>query len=478
VFVPGDTIPTQITSGNFDDSDPAWSPDGRLIAFVSNRTENPDGNSNTDIWVVSADNTDKGQTLLQVTTNPGSDDRPAWSPDGEWITYTTVIQPEIIWYATTHLAVIPSGGGEARLLTQELDRHVSSPRFSADGQSIYFLLEDSGEQHLARIELSTGRISRPVSGQRSVGSFRLGPEGAIALLNSQIHLPTEVFILKQGELSRLTHTNDKFLSGIELGRVEEVRFESRDGTEIEAFITFPPDFNERLSYPTLLWPHGGPVSQEDFGWDFESQLFAAKGYLVLRPNPRGSSGYGQEFSMEIWQAWGVKDFEDEMAAVDYAIRKGYADPDRMGVGGWSYGGIMTNYVITQTDRFKAAISGSSEVLYVSCYGHDQWQLQWELELGLPWKNRELWDKISPFNQVEKIVTPTLIMCGEKDWTDPVLNSEQLYQALKRLGRTTQLVVYPGEDHGISRPSFQKDRYQRYLDWYGKYVKGETSEKSK
>lgn len=167
-----------------------------------------------------------------------------------------------------------------------------------------------------------------------------------------------------------------------------------------------------------------------------------------------------------------------MAAVDYAIQKGYADPDRMGVGGWSYGGIMTNYVITQTDRFKAAISGSSEVLYVSNYGHDQWQLQWELELGLPWKNRELWDKISPFNRVEKIVTPTLIMCGEKDWTDPVLNSEQLYQALKRLGRTTQLVVYPGEDHGISRPSFQKDRYQRYLDWYAKYVKGETSEKSK
>ena len=478
VLVPGDTIPTQITSGNFDDSDPAWSPDGKLIAFVSNRTENSDGNSNTDIWVVSADNTDKGQTLIQVTTNLGSDDRPAWSPDGEWITYTTVIQPEIIWYATTHLAVIPSGGGEARLLTQELDRHVSSPRFSADGQSVYFLLEDSGEQHLARIELSTGHISRPVSGQRSVRSFRLGPEGAIALLNSQVHLPTEVFMLKQGELSQLTHTNDKFLSGIELGRVEEVRFESRDGTEIEAFITFPPDFNERLSYPTLLWPHGGPVSQEDFGWDFESQLFAANGYLVLRPNPRGSSGYGQEFSMEIWQAWGVKDFEDEMAAVDYAIQKGYADPDRMGVGGWSYGGIMTNYVITQTDRFKAAISGSSEVLYVSCYGHDQWQLQWELELGLPWKNRELWDKISPFNQVEKIVTPTLIMCGEKDWTDPVLNSEQLYQALKRLGRTTQLVVYPGEDHGISRPSFQKDRYQRYLDWFNKYVMGETSEKSR
>ncbi|MDP4710226.1 MAG: prolyl oligopeptidase family serine peptidase, partial [Saprospiraceae bacterium] len=172
----------------------------------------------------------------------------------------------------------------------------------------------------------------------------------------------------------------------------------------------------------------------------------------------------------IWADWGNKDYEDVMAGVDLAIEKGYADPERLGVGGWSYGGILTNYVITRTDRFKGAISGASEVLYRSNYGHDHYQLQWEKELGLPWENADAWERISPFNKVANIVTPTLVMGGAEDWNVPINNSEQLYQALKRLGRETQLVVYPGEHHGISRPSFQRDRYERYLNWYDKYVK--------
>ena len=160
-----------------------------------------------------------------------------------------------------------------------------------------------------------------------------------------------------------------------------------------------------------------------------------------------------------------------MAGVDHAIAQGWVDPAKLGVGGWSYGGILTNYVITQTDRFAAAISGASEALYIANYGHDHYQLAWEQELGLPWENRELWERLSPFNRVEKIVTPTLFMGGAEDWNVPVLNSEQLYQALKRLGRTTQLVVYPGEHHGISKPSFRKDRWQRYLAWFEQHVKG-------
>jgi dipeptidyl aminopeptidase/acylaminoacyl peptidase len=192
--------------------------------------------------------------------------------------------------------------------------------------------------------------------------------------------------------------------------------------------------------------------------------------VVVTVNPRGSSGYGQEFSKAIWADWGNKDYEDVMAGVDYAIEQGYADPDRLGVGGWSYGGILTNYVITKTQRFKGAITGASEVLYVANYGHDHYQRHWEAELGLPWENREAWERISPFNSVERIVTPTLIMGGEKDWNVPILNSEQLYQALRRLGRETQLVVYPGQSHGLRVPSYQKDRLERYLAWYDKYVK--------
>jgi len=295
-------------------------------------------------------------------------------------------------------------------------------------------------------------------------------------LISEPKLPTEVFVLENQKLRQLTETNKDLLNQLNLAEVENFQCKSKDGTEIEGFIFKPPGFDTKFRYPALLRNHGGPVSQYDFGFKFDAQLFAANGYVVIMMNPRGSSGYGQDFSVALWADWGNKDFEDVMAGVDYAIEKGYADPERLGVGGWSYGGILTNYVITQTDRFKGAITGASEVLFRSNYGHDHYQSVWEKELGLPWKNAEAWERISPFNKVENIVTPTLIMCGEKDWNVPVLNSEQLYQALRRLGRTTQLVVYPDQHHGIRIPSFQKDRYERYLAWYDKYVKGSTASK--
>ncbi|MGD8540560.1 MAG: S9 family peptidase, partial [Candidatus Aminicenantes bacterium] len=373
VLTLGEKKPIQITSGNTDDSQPAWSPDGKLIAFVSNRTDNPDGNHNTDIWIVASDNTDKGQTLLQVTHNPGSDRSPAWSPDGKHLTYVTAIEPEIIWYATNHLAVISAQGGDPQILTRSLDRNVSSPRFAPDGKSIYFLLEDSAERHLARIGIKGTDLTRPVSGPRSVRSFMFGKNGLTAVLLSEPHLPGEIFILDKAKLRQLTHTNDKLMDELALAEVDNAQFKSKDGTAIEGFIYKPPDFNPSLKYPTLLRIHGGPVSQFDFGFRFEALLFAANGYCVVLVNPRGSSGYGQEFSLGIWQNWGNKDFEDVMAGVDFAIDKGYADPERLGVGGWSYGGILTNYIITKTERFKAAITGASEVLYVANYGHDHYQ---------------------------------------------------------------------------------------------------------
>ncbi|RMH63778.1 MAG: S9 family peptidase [Bacteroidetes bacterium] len=461
----------QVTSGDYDDRDPVWSPDGTRIAFVSNRTEEPDANDNTDLWIVPADAPDQGATLLQVTTNPGADHSPAWSPGGRFLTYVTVTQPEIIWYATSHLAVVPVQGGEARVLTTALDRNVSNPRFAPDGRSIFFELEDSGEAHLARIDPDGRNLRRPIQGGVSLRAYDVGPRGAVVGLVSRPDLPHELFRLEGDTLRQLTFTNQPLLDRIRLAEMRTIHFPSRDGTEIEGFLYTPPGYDPALRYPTLLRIHGGPVSQYDVAFNLEAQLFAAHGYVVVMTNPRGSSGYGQDFSLAIWADWGNKDFEDVMAGVDYAIEQGFADPDRLGVGGWSYGGILTNYVITRTDRFKAAITGASEVLYRSNYGHDHYQRQWEAELGLPWRNAEAWERISPFNAVENITTPTLIMGGALDWNVPILNSEQLYQALRRLGRTTRLVVYPGEHHGIRRPSFQKDRWERYLAWYDHYVKG-------
>ena len=463
---------TQITSGDFDDSDAAWSPDGKLVAFVSNRTEEPDNNRNSDIWIVAADNTDKGQTLRRLTTNPGSDESPAWSPDGKSIAYITTIDVPAMWYATQHLAVIPAAGGTPALPIRSLDRNASSPRYSPDGKEIYFLLEDSGASHLARIPAGGGPLTRVVDGFRSVGPFDIAPDGRIAVRVAETGFPGELFaVTPPAPLTRITHANDSLLAALRLAQVEDIHFKSRDGTEIEGFLYYPVGYDRSLRYPTLLRIHGGPTSQFEAAFNFEAQLFAANGYAVVTVNPRGSTGYGQAFSQAIFADWGHKDFEDVMAGVDFAIARGVADSTRLGVGGWSYGGILTNYVITKSTRFKGAISGASEALIVGNYGHDHYQLEYEQELGLPWQNRAAYEKLSSFDDVEKIVTPTLWIGGAEDWNVPILNSEQMYQAMKRLGRQTQLVVYPGEHHGLTRLTFQRDRLERYLAWYGKYVKG-------
>jgi len=465
---------TQITSGDFDDSDAAWSPDGKQVAFSSNRTAEPDNNRNSDIWIVAADNADTGRTLRKLTSNPGADDSPAWSPDGKSIAYVAAIDVPAMWYATQHLAVIPAAGGTPALPTKAMDRNVSTPRFSGDGKDILFLLEDSGESHLARIPAAGGTVTRVIGGFRSVSAFDAAPNGRIAARIAEPTFPGELFTLAPaGPLTRVTHANDSLLVTLKLAQVENIHFKSRDGTEIEGFLYYPVGYAPGLRYPTLLRIHGGPVSQYEAAFNFEAQLFAANGYAVVTANPRGSSGYGQAFSQAIFADWGNKDYDDVMAGVDYAIGKGIADSTRLGVGGWSYGGILTNYVITKTNRFKGATSGASEAHIISNYGHDHYQLEYEQELGLPWENRAAYEKLSSFNDVAKIVTPTLWMGGAEDWNVPILNSEQMYQAMKRMGRETQLVVYPGEHHGLVRLTFQKDRLERYLAWFGKYVMGAT-----
>jgi dipeptidyl aminopeptidase/acylaminoacyl peptidase len=468
-LTPGDSMATQFTFGDFDDSDPAWSPDGKKIAFVSNRTEDPDSNADTNIWVVSVDSKKTDTTLVQVTTNQNQDDSPTWSPNGKHIAYKTVLNGKLLWYAGEKLAISASSGGQASILTETLDRNISAPKFSTDGKAILFLLEENGTSVLASIDTKGKNFKRIIAGNISISGYDIQAKTIAPILGTE-NRPYNLYTFEKDKLKELTSVNDVLLAGIKKPVIEKINFKSTDGTPIEGFVVKPIDFDTSIKYPTILWIHGGPTAQYDFSFDPESQLFAANGYVVLLINPRGSTGYGEDFCKAIFADWGQLDFQDVMSGVDYAIAQGYADLNQLSVGGWSYGGILTNYVITKTNRFKAALSGASEALYRANYGHDHYQLTWEQELGLPWENKEAWERISPYNDVAKILTPTLWMGGSDDWNVPILNSEQMYMAMKRLGRETQLIVYPGEHHGIRRPSFQKDRFERYLAWMKKYVK--------
>jgi dipeptidyl aminopeptidase/acylaminoacyl peptidase len=473
VFALDDREMGQITSGDYDDSSPAWSPDGRSIAFVSNRSEAPDRNFNDDIWVVAADNTDEGKHLVRVTINPGTDGAPAWSPDGKWIAFTSQRDPKLFQYATFHLAVAPAAGGEDKVLTRALDRNVTSPRFSADGNWIYFIADDDGTQNLLRIPAAGGDITRPIDGRLMVDSYSISADGTVVAQIGTTERPDEIYVLPaRGALQRVTTTNDALLSQIQLASVEYVHFKSKDGTPVSGYLYKPPDYKAATRYPAILQPHGGPVWAYYAEFNFQPQLYAANGYVVLTPNPRGSSGYGEDFSKAIYADWGNKDFQDDVAMVDYAVAQGIADPEKLGVGGHSYGAISTNFIITQTARFKAAISDAGDFLYVTNWGHDLYVREWEIELGLPWENRALWERLSPFNRVAKITTPTLVMGGDVDWNVPIINGEQMYESLKRLGVPTLLVVYPGEYHEFRRPSFIKDRSERKLAWFNHYVKAE------
>ena len=466
---------TQITSGDFDDGEPAWSPDSKSLAFSSNRTADADANYKAHIWVAAADNTDKGAHLTQVTPDPGPDSAPVWSPDGKWIAYVTELDPHLFYYNTRHLAVVPSTGGQANVLTRAFDRSIHRPRFSNDGKHIYFTAEDDGTQNLCRIAAAGGEIARPIGGHLVVGNYSLGKDGSVAAQITTIDRPDEIFYLPNGakDPARLTKTNDALFAQVRLAQADYVHFKSKDGTAVAGYLYKPLDYTPGKRVPTLLNPHGGPVGQYSDSFYHLAQLYAANGYAVLLPNPRGSSGYGQKFCAAIYADWGNKDYQDDVAMVDYAVARGIADPDKLGVGGWSYGGISTDFIIAQTNRFKAAISGAGVALVASFYGHDHYQRDYDIELGHPWENKAVWDRISPFYRVASITTPTLFMGGDIDWNVPILGSEQMYQAMKTLGRTTELVVYPGEYHGFTVPSHLKDRMERFLAWYNHYVKGDS-----
>ena len=458
-----------LTSGKFEEEAPVWSPDSKQIAFVSKRGEGDlDRVESEDIYVVDAR---PGAQPRQITNTPVSESRAAWSPDGKWLAYTYGDELKYSAYSQPRLAIVPAEGGTSKSLSDALDRPVRGPQFSKDGKWIIFGVADDRSQYIERIPAAGGAIEKLTPARRVVGSFTEAADGAFAVLASSDTEPPEVFALENGALRKLSHQNDEWLKNVQFGTTEEFTSTSKDGTEVHGLLVKPADYQPGRKYPTLLRIHGGPNGQDEHSFSFEREFFAAHGYVVVAVNYRGSNGRGAAFQKAIFADWGNKEVVDLLGAMDHVQKIGLADPARLGIGGWSYGGILTNYTIATDTRFKAGASGAGSSNQITMYGSDQYISQYENEIGPPWKAQDLWVKISyPFFHADRIKTPTLFLGGEKDFNVPLIGGEQMYQALKSLGVDTQLVIYPNQFHGITIPTYKKDRLDRYLAWYDKYLK--------
>jgi dipeptidyl aminopeptidase/acylaminoacyl peptidase len=458
----------QITKGEWDENEATMSPDGTMIAYVSSADKDPDRTLNTDVFAVDAN---PNATPRKLTDFAGPDrGRLAWSPDNRQIAYLQSSESKLAAYSMSRLAVVSANGGPGKLLAPAFDRGVSQPVFSSDGGHVMVLVADDRLEYPAAISISTGNVECPLK-EQMVASAMSSRAGHTALVASSDAVPAEIFAFEDDKLRKLTSQNTALVAELTLAPAEDISFKSKDGTEVHGLLTRPLASQAGAKIAALLRIHGGPNGQDAHSFSFERQLFAANGYAVINVNYRGSSGRGHKFGESIFADWGNKEVADLLAGVEHVVSMGVADANRLGIGGWSYGGILTDYTIATDGRFKAAISGAGSANQISMYGVDQYTFQYDNELGPPWRNPQGWMKVSyAFFHADRIHTPTLFMGGDKDFNVPLAGGEQMYQALRTLGVPTQLVIYPGEFHGFKRPSFVRDRYERYLAWYGKYVK--------
>ena len=450
---------------------PTWSPNGEFIAYVSKK-EDSDRHNNSDLFLKRYDNL---ENEVQLTLNMGSDSAGwssnslQWSADSKKIAYVAGGDPELLWYAIDNVSVIDIENKRIENITKALDRNTSSPRWSHDTARLYFVLEDNLKNQIAYYSFEDEEIRKMSPDEMYISSFEISGKDII-LESSTTSEPKSIFRMNDSILRKVVDVNS-FLSTKKIATTEKISFESYDGTEIFGLLVKPEDFNPNKKYPLLIRIHGGPVSQYGVRFNLEWQVFASNGYVVLAVNPRGSSGRGEEFQKAIFADWGNIDAKDIIAAADFISTKPYIDPENLGIGGWSYGSMLTNYVIASDVRFQAATSGAGISNILSGFGDDHYIREYIDELGTPWENLDVWMRISyPFFEADSIITPTLFLVGEKDFNVPLIGSEQMYQALKHNNIDTKLIIYPGENHGLSSPTNRIHRMNSYLEWYARYMK--------
>jgi dipeptidyl aminopeptidase/acylaminoacyl peptidase len=473
-LTPGNRDVPPFSLGGPDDY--AISPDSLELAFAMNVDANLATSTNADIYTVPL----TGGEPRKITISPGADLSPQYSPDGRYLAFRSQSRAG---YESDQwrLMVLDRSTGRTTNLTETTDRWVESFTWSPDSTRLFFTIEDRGRTSLRRIPVTGGGTDTIISGASSVDDVQFNSANTFMIYTEQSGShPTEIFRVSSsgGSGIPLTRLNDSLLADSTVRPLESFSVESADKTRVYAFVAKPPDFSESRKYPVLFLIHGGPQGAWGETWTYRwnAQVFAAAGYLVVMPNPRGSTGYGQRFIDEINGDWGGKAFDDIMAVVDHVATLPYADPDRMAAAGGSYGGYMIDWMLGHTTRFKAMVShdGVFDLRSMAGATEELWFPFWEFK-GMPWDNPEMYEKWSPSYFVKDFKTPTLVFHGELDYRVPVDQGLQLFTSLQMQKVPSKIVLFPDEGHWVLKPQNSVLWYTQFLDWIGEWTRKPAAE---
>lgn len=472
----------QLTRMDVSVRSPAWRPDGQALAFVADAHQRDERTyERADLWVVTLDG-----TLTRLTEDAFDYSSPAWSPDGRWIVAEGNAGLDVVigerWGhgAPSDLWLFSADGRERRNITEDFDLIPASPTFSPDGRQVYFTAQAGGATHLFRVDVRGGPPTQVTQGERRISSVSFSGDGAMFAYGAETPVdPGNVWVASLRDPAaterRLTDLNADLLAGLHLPSPERLSYRSADGTEVEGWILPPSGYRPGQGgmWPMVLNIHGGPHGSYGTEFSFDRHLQAASGYFVLYTNPRGSTGYGEDFLWGIWGSWGDEDYDDVMAGVDHVLERFPVDPERLGVTGYSYGGYMTNWIITQTDRFTAAVAGAGISNWMSDYGTADIPRTKESEFfGTPWEEEGLRNLLasSPIVYAAGVSTPTLFVHGEADHRVPIEEAEQMYTALQKQGVPARMIRYPESYHGGWTPWRLLHRYWASMQWWDRWLK--------